>query len=107
MTARARPARHKFNATRTERDGLSFASKKEARYYDQLKLRQRAGDVLFFLRQTRFDLPGGVRYAVDFTLFESDGRVRFVDVKGMRTQQHKAKRRMVESLYPGVVIEEV
>jgi hypothetical protein len=31
-------------------DGIRFPSKKEARYYEQLKLRQHAGDILYFLR---------------------------------------------------------
>lgn len=91
---------HKYRAVRTERDGLKFASKKEARYYDQLKLRQRSGDVVMFLRQVRFDLPGGVFYYCDFQVFEASGDVRFVDVKGVETETFKVKRRLVESLYP-------
>lgn len=100
----ARPAavrpRHKFHAVPTERNGLRFDSKKEAEYYTQLTLRQRAGEVLFWLRQVPFHLPGGVRYVVDFQEFLADGTVRFVDVKGMQTESFKAKRRMVEALYP-------
>ena len=97
---------HKFNAKRTEIDGIKFASKKEAAYYQQLLLRQKGGDVIFFLRQVPFHLPGGVRYVVDFQEFLSDGTVRFVDVKGMRTSEYIAKKKMVEALYP-INIEEV
>ena len=97
---------HKFNAKRTEIDGIKFASKKEATYYQQLLLRQKGGDVIFFLRQVPFHLPGGVRYVVDFQEFLSDGTVRFIDVKGMRTSEYIAKKKIVEALYP-INIEEV
>lgn len=96
----AKKLRHKFNAKPTERDGIRFDSKKEARYYDDLKSLQKAGHIIFFLRQVPFDLPGNVRYRVDFQIFEADGTVRFVDVKGMQTPEFKMKKKQVETLYP-------
>ena len=98
--------RHKFNATPSQSDGMRFDSKKERRYYEQLKTRQKSGEVAMFLRQVPFHLPGGVKYVVDFQEFLSDGHVRFVDVKGMETQQFKTKKRLVEATYP-VTIEVV
>lgn len=96
---------HKFNAVRTEVDGISFSSKKEATYYSTLRLRQKAGEVLFFLRQVPLHLPGNVRYVVDFQEFHADGTVHFVDVKGLKTEQYKMKKKMVEAVYP-IYIEE-
>lgn len=92
--------RHKFGAVRTVRDGISFSSKLEAEYYDKLKLFQKAGSVLFFLRQVPFHLPSGVKYVVDFQVFYADGTVEFIDVKGYETKDFILKRKMVESLYP-------
>ncbi|HEA67830.1 MAG TPA: DUF1064 domain-containing protein [Desulfobacterales bacterium] len=92
--------RHKFNAQITVRNGIKFHSKKEAEYYDMLKLLQKDGTVLFFLMQTRFHLPGNIKYLCDFQIFYSDGRVQFIDVKGMDTPLSKTKRKMVEQLYP-------
>jgi hypothetical protein len=100
-----RPPQHKFRAKTTERDGLRFDSKKEARYYDELKLRQRAGEVLFFLRQVPFHLPGPVRYVVDFCVFHTDGTCQFIDVKGYRTQEYKTKKKLVEAHYPVEIVE--
>jgi hypothetical protein len=97
---------HKYNAVQTISDGIKFQSKKEARYYDELKLRQKAGEVVFFLRQVPFDLAGGVKYRCDFQEFRSDGTVHFIDVKGKRTKEYIARKKMVEALYP-VEIEEV
>lgn len=99
------PIRHKFGAKRTELDGIKFASKKEATYYQSLNLTIKSGKLLFFLRQVPFHLPGGVKYVCDFMEFWEDGEVRVVDVKGMRTPAYKAKKRMVEALYPITIIE--
>ena len=42
------PIMHKFHAVRTECDGIKFASKREAREYQNLKLMQASGKVVFF-----------------------------------------------------------
>lgn len=94
------PLRHKYHAKPTELDGIRFDSKKEAKYYQELKLRQKAGEIIFFLRQVPFHLPGGVTYRVDFQEFHADGTVHFLDIKGMQTDEFKMKKKMVESLYP-------
>ena len=96
-------SRTKYNAKKTVIDNITFDSKKEAHYYEQLKLDP---DVKFFLRQVPFDLPGNVRYRIDFVVFQKNGVVRFVDVKGMKTDIYKLKKKQVEALYP-VKIEEV
>ena len=97
--------KHKFNAIKTQRNGFKFDSKKEADYYDQLIMLQRNGDVVFFLRQVPFHLPGNITYRVDFQVFLADGSVEFIDVKGMRTPQYIAKKKMVEALYPVEILE--
>ncbi len=99
--------RHKYSAVPTETHGIRFDSKREARYYKELLLRQASGEVVVFLRQTPFHLPGGVRYVCDFQEFHADGTVHFVDCKGFETASFKAKKRMVESLYAPIKIEVV
>jgi len=93
-------AQHKFHAKPTENDGIKFASKKEANYYQSLKLMVRSGEVLFFLRQTPFHLPGSTKYVVDFTVFYANGTVEFIDVKGYVTPTCTLKVKQVECLYP-------
>ena len=98
--------RHKYNAKPQDIDGLHFDSKKEARYYEELKLRVAAGEVLFFLCQVPFHLPGGIKYSLDFMEFHADGSVHCVDVKGKRTAMYVTKKKLVEALFP-VKVEEV
>lgn len=97
--------RHKFHAIRTVLDGIKFPSKHEGRVYEDLKMRQMAGEIVFFLRQVPLHLPGGVRYVVDFLTFGADGLVRFIDAKGYRTPMYIAKKKILESIYP-IQIEE-
>jgi len=87
-------------------NGILFASVKEMDYYKDLQLLVKGGEMKFFLRQVPFDLPGGVKYRVDFVEFHPDGSVRFVDVKGVKTDMFIMKRKQVQSLYP-VTIETV
>ena len=92
--------RHKFHAKPTTVDEKRFDSKLEARYYNNLKIRQKSREILFFLRQVSFELPGGVRYVCDFQVFFADGSVCFVDTKGKDTQMSINKRKQVEEIYP-------
>lgn len=92
--------KHKFNAKPQVKDEQWFGSKLECKYYSQLKVRQQGGEVLFFLRQVPFHLPGNVRYVCDFQVFLADGNVEFVDVKGRDTPLSITKRKIVEDLFP-------
>lgn len=91
---------NKYNAEICERNGFKFASKLERKYYDQLLLRQRSKEVIFFLRQVPIHLASGVKYLCDFLVFFADGHYEFIDTKGRDTPLSIAKRKMVESMYP-------
>jgi hypothetical protein len=99
------PIYHKFKRKITERNGIKFASKKEAQYYDNLVSFQKSGDLLFFLMQVPFHLPGPTKAVIDFVEFWSDGSVKFVDVKGMRTRSFIRNKKQIEALYPVEIIE--
>jgi uncharacterized protein DUF1064 len=92
--------RHKFFAKATVCDGIKFPSKKEAKRYTELKARQASGEVLFFLRQTPFHLPGGVKYVCDFMVFWTNGEITVEDVKGMKTDMYIVKKKILEASYP-------
>lgn len=92
--------RAKYGNTITVVDGIRFDSKKEAGYYEQLKVRRQAGEVHFWLRQVPVHLPGGTKYVLDFLVFLRSGEVQFVDVKGRETKEFRIKKREVEHHYP-------
>jgi hypothetical protein len=89
--------RHKFRAVPSESDGIWFGSKKERAYYNCLKTRL---EVLFFLRQVPFHLPGNARHVIDFVEFWTDGTVHIVEVKGRDLPMGRLKRKQVEAIYP-------
>ena len=99
--------KHKFRAIPCESDGIKFPSKAERRRYEELKLLRKNGDVVQFLRQVPFHLPGGVKYVADYLVFWADGTVTVEDVKGMKTPMYIAKKKLVESLYPPITITEI
>jgi len=92
--------KHKFHATQSINDGIKFSSKLEARWYSVIKDMKDSGEVLFFLRQVPFHLPGGVTYRADFLLFYAEGKVEVVECKGFDTPEWIIKKKLVESIYP-------
>lgn len=122
MTAR----RSKYNAKKTEVDGLRFDSKREADRYLQLKLLEKAGEIHNLRLQHRIVLtvfaknaPRGFPmqkigdYIADFayctcgTPADCIGARGVVeDAKGFRTPLYKWKKKHVEIQY-GITIREV
>jgi hypothetical protein len=86
-------------------EGFLFDSKAELHRFQELELLRRSGEVRLVLRQVPFHLPGGVRYVLDFLVVWADGRLSFEDVKGHRTKEYLAKKKMVEAIHR-VTIEE-
>ena len=102
----ARPKkRSKYGAVATYVDGIRFDSRKEAARFMALKVLKDAGEVLWFARQPRFALPGGVEYVADFVVVWNDGGVTVEDVKGVKTKEYRLKKRQVEALYRVTITE--
>ena len=104
---------HKYRAVKTVVDGITFASKKEARRYSELLLLQKAGEIWGLELQPKFPMTvNGVpigSYVADFSYFARedvnrcdsyDKCVQVVeDCKGVKTPVYKLKKRIVEAIY--------
>lgn len=66
--------RHKFNATRTVVEGVSFASKREAKRYGQLKALEKAGKIRDLELQPKFVFQSRQLIATDLSMPEHDTR---------------------------------
>ena len=118
---------HKYGAKPTVVDGIRFASQKEAKRYQELKLLERAGEIEALELQPRFVLKtllttGMMRHAVkalagehpvvgsyvaDFKYYDlRDTTWKIEDVKGFKTPLYRWKKKHVEAQY-GVTIREV
>lgn len=95
----------KYLNIRTEIDGIKFASKAEAKRYQELKLMLNANNIKSFIMQTPWLLPGGVKYISDFLVFHNDGTIVVEDVKGVKTDVYKLKKRLFEASYPFKITE--
>lgn len=101
---------NKFKAIQTVVDGITFASRREATRYCELKLLQRAGQIRNLELQPKFPLiVNGKKvctYIADFAFFEKNARV-IEDSKGMRTAAYQIKRKLLLALNPGLDHREV
>jgi len=113
MTAkqyRKRGRRSKYGNKKVQLDGHVFDSKAEARYYSELKMREKAGEVLFFRLQPRYRLLDSfekdgkkhraIDYIADFEIHHKDGSIEVVDVKGTQTQVFKIKEKLFNKKFP-------
>lgn len=100
------PARSKYGNQAVSLDGIRFASRREARRYEDLLAMRRAGLVRWFCRQPRFLLTGGIEYVADFLVVWTEGAVTVEDAKGFRTKEYRLKRRLMKADH-GIEIEEV
>ena len=111
---------NKYRAKRTTLDGITFASKREAERYAELRLLEKAGEITGLELQPRFPLMAKSIAAHDFNwvqvgTYVADFRYRHTgslvveveDVKSpaTRTPLYKLKKKLVEVLY-GITVRE-
>ena len=101
----------KYRNKKTEANGIMFDSKKEASYYLYLKKLLDAGIIKDLHLQVPFVLieksqhGRAIKYIADF-MYEQDGQVMVVDVKGIKTDVYRLKKRLMAEKY-GIKIREV
>ncbi|MDR0979490.1 MAG: DUF1064 domain-containing protein [Lachnospiraceae bacterium] len=71
----------KYKAKKTQIDGHTFDSEKEANYYAELKLKLRGGHIAGFCIQPTFILAENLKYKADFIVFYNDGVSEIIDIK--------------------------
>ena len=89
----------KYSSYKASVDGHTFDSVKEANYYNDLKLRLKANEIKGFCLQPTFILAPGLKYKADFIVFNSDGTYDVIDVKGFKTKEYIAKKKVFEDKY--------
>lgn len=101
----------KYNAIKTEVDGRVFASRREARRYEELVILEKAGEISGLVCQPNFRITVNEKhicnYIADFQYTdEIKDELVVEDVKGMKTPVYKLKKKLFEALY-GFTITEI
>lgn len=108
----------KYHNKRTTVDGITFDSKKEAKRYAELKMLEKGGAISQLVLQPRFELQESfkkngktyrkIEYVADFMYRDNEKNVTIVeDVKGIKTDVYKLKRKMFEKVYKTLNITEI
>lgn len=99
-----KPKKSKYNAVKTNIDGIVFDSKKEANRYKKLKLLEQVGEITNLRLQVPYELIAkskygmSIRYIADF-VYEENGNEIVEDTKGVKTPLYRLKRRMMAEKY--------
>ncbi len=89
----------KYRANKVSIDGHTFDSQKEADYYCELKLRLQGNEINGFCLQPTFILAPGLKYKADFIIFNKDNSTEVIDVKGFKTKEYIAKKKVFEDKF--------
>ena len=102
---------HKYNVVSKERrtaDGITFDSMAEMRRYRELKMLEKSGVISSLELQPKFLLipkteKGGraVYYKADFKYIKN-GKTVYEDVKGVKTEVYKLKKKLLFYHYPDI-----
>ena len=107
--------RHKYNARKTTVDNVTFASKREAERYRELKLLHDAGEITLLELQPKFELQPAFRhrqsgkmirainYIADFEYMDNDYNHIVEEVKGKETEVFRIKRKLFLRQYPHII----
>ena len=107
--------RSKYGAIRTTIDGITFASKAEARRYAELQILLKSGEITDLKLQPKYPLVFTPRkgadpvnvgsYIADFWYRKRNKEAVVEDVKGMLTPVYRLKKKMVEAIYSIKIVE--
>lgn len=103
----------KYGNKETEYKGVKYHSKKEAEYAMLLDTLFKASNSKDRVIDYQIQVPYKIylnekyicKYLADFVVKYADGREEVVDVKGVKTQTYKLKKKLVEAQYNIQIIE--
>lgn len=109
LKTKKKKKKSKYKAVKTEINGIKFDSKKEARRYKELKILEKADEIKSlelqprFLLQEKFKYNGKtirkIEYIADFRYIDEKGNTVVEDVKGMKTEVYKIKKKIFLKKY--------
>ena len=94
---------NKYRAKKVVIDGIRFASLKEGRRYNELKLLVKAEEIFDLTLQPKYTIKHNnikiCTYRADFTYTDVRGVETIEDVKGFKTPVYRLKKKMMKAFY--------
>lgn len=95
---------------------IEFDSMKEMSWYIKYELMEKSGSIKDLQRQVKFELQPSfklngktiraINYYADITYIDKDNKLHVIDIKGMKTEVYKLKKKMMAYKY-NIEIEEI
>ena len=108
---------NKYKNKRVVKDGYEFDSIKETNRYVELKLMEDDRLIFNLKLQPKYLLQGSfkrhgviyraIHYIADFEYIDKEGKTIVEDVKGIKTDVYKIKKKMFLFLNPDVIFREI
>ena len=102
----------KYNNVKTEVNGILFDSKKEAKYYGILRLKQKAKLIDSFEMQIKYDIIVNDHkigfYKADFVTYKDGKVLEVIDVKSEMTKKlpvYRLKKKLIKAIYGFEIVE--
>lgn len=100
-------SKSKYGNKKTEYNGRVYDSKKEAEYAEELdlcrKVRAKQDKVVHVEAQVPYQITVNgqkiCKYILDFKVTYADGRVEYVDVKGVKTSVYRLKKKLMKACH--------
>ena len=107
---------NKYHNKKAEYKGIKFDSMKEMSWYIKYELMEKSGLIKDLQRQVKFELQPSfklngktiraINYYADIAYKDKDDKLHVIDIKGMRTEVYKLKKKMMAYKY-NIEIEEI
>lgn len=102
----------KYKNIKVEINGIAFDSKKEAKYYGILKLKEKAKLIDRFEMQVRYDIVVNNQnigfYKADFVTYKNGKVFEVIDVKSEITKKlpvYRIKKKLIKAIYGFDILE--
>lgn len=106
----------KYKNKKAKYKNIEFDSMKEMSWYIKYELMEKSGSIKDLQRQVKFELQPSfklngktiraINYYADITYIGKDNKLHVIDIKGMRTEVYKLKKKMMAYKY-NIEIEEI